>query len=411
MERKLTTILAADVVGYVALMERDEKGTHERLMAGRKELFEPQIAQHHGRVFKLMGDGMLAEFGSVVDAVECAVSLQRGLAERNANVPEDQRVQVRIGINLGDVMVEGGDLYGDGVNIAARLEAIAEPGAVCLSEDAYRQVRSKLKISFDDLGAKTLKNISEPVRTYRVAGIAAVSLVEPKRYADKPSIAVLPFTNMSGDPDQQYFSDGITEDIITELSRFHELSVLARSALFRFRGQAVDVGAVARELGAQYVVEGSVRKLGTRIRIAVQLIDVESGNHLWAERYDREQQEMFAVQDDIVRSLVGTLVGRLEAIGAERSGSKPPASMVAYDYLLRALAQPIGDLTAEAEARRYLEKAIELDPNYGHAQGLLAYLLSQEWVRDMTGSMRRWIVLLNWPRMASALMRPIINAT
>src|SRR4030095_15028519 len=248
------------------------------------------------------------------------------------------------------------------------------------------QVRSKLKISFDDLGARTLKNISEPIRAYRIAGVAAASTGGPKRPADSPSIAILPFTNMSGDPDQQYFADGITEDIITELSRFHEISVLARNASFRFRGQAVDVRTGGRELSAPHVVEESVRKRGTLSRIAVQLIDVESGNHLWAERYDREQQEMFAVQDDIVRSLVGTLVGRLGAIGAERSGRKPPASMVAYDYLLRALAQPIGDLTAEAEARRYLEKAIELDPNYGHAQGLLAYLLSQEWVRDMTGS-------------------------
>jgi adenylate cyclase len=362
VQRRLAAILAADVVGYSRLMEQDEAGTLALLKARRKAVLEPLVRQQEGRIFKVAGDGVLVEFASAVNAVQCAVELQNSMAGANSDLPEDRHVVLRIGIHLGDVMVEGGDLYGDGVNIAARLEAIAEPGAVCLSEDAYRQVRSKLMISFDDLGARTLKNISEPIRAYRVAGVVAASTGEPRHATGKPSIAVLPFTNMSGDADQQYFSDGITEDIITELSRFHELSVLARNTSFQFRGQAVDVRSVGRELGAHYVVEGSIRKLGPRIRITVQLIDVESGNHLWAERYDRDEQEMFAVQDDIVRSLVGTLFGRLEAIGAERSRRKTPASMLAYDYL--AIAQPIGDLAAEAEARHCLEKAIELDPSY-----------------------------------------------
>jgi TolB-like protein len=386
VQRRLAAILAADVVGYSGMMHADEAGTLALLKSRRKAVLEPLVNQGAGRIFKVTGDGVLIDFASAVNAVQCAVEIQNSMAAANRDLSDDRHLVLRIGIHLGDVMVEGGDLYGDGVNIAARLESIAEPGTVYLSEDAYRQVRGKVKVSFDDLGSRTLKNISQPVRTYRVASVLVINVSEPKRAVTKPSISILPFTNMSGESDQQYFSDGITQDIITELSRFHELYVLAQNASLQPRSQLVDVRAVGRELGANYVVEGSVRKIGARIRIAVQLIDVESGNHLWAERYDRDQQDMFEVQDKIVRSLVGTLVGRLHAVDTERSSRKPPKNMLAYDYLLRANAQPIGDIEAEAEARRCLKKAIELDPNYGYAHGLLAYLLTQVWFRDTSGS-------------------------
>src|SRR5882724_6539432 len=260
MERRLAAILAADVVGYGRLMERDEAGTFSRLRAHRKELFEPKIEQHHGRIFKLMGDGLMAEFGSVVDAVECAVEFQRGLADRNQSVPEDQRIEVRIGINLGDVIVEGDDRHGDGVNIAARLQALAEPSGINVSGTVFNHVRNKVVMQFDDLGQQTVKNISEPIRIYRIVGNSGnhSAVTANASLSDKPSIAVLPFTNMSGDPEQEYFSDGITEDIITELSRFRNLLVVARNSSFTVKGQAVDVKEVGRKLGARYVVEGSV---------------------------------------------------------------------------------------------------------------------------------------------------------
>src|SRR5215475_63907 len=302
MERKLAAILAADVVGYSALMEADEAGTHERLKAGRKELFEPEIARHHGRVFKLMGDGMLAEFGSVVDAVECAVALQRGLAERNASISEDRRFDVRIGINLGEVIVEEDDRYGEGVNVAARLQQLAEPGGICVSEKVSREVEKKFAFGFEPMGQQRVKNIGEPISCFRVtlqipgSAQSDQSSQKPPKLPEKPAIAVLPFQNMSGDPEQEYFSDGLTEDIITELSRFKNLLVVARNSSFTFKGQAVDVKEIGRKLGARYVVEGSVRRAGNRIRITAQLLETATGNHLWAERYDRDLEDIFAVQ-------------------------------------------------------------------------------------------------------------------
>jgi adenylate cyclase len=271
VQRRLAAILAADVVGYSRLMQLDEASTLSVLKARRKEILQPLVAKHYGRVVKLMGDGALVEFASAVNAVECAVELQEAMAAANRDIPENSRIVLRVGVNLGDVMVEGSDLYGDGVNIAARLEASADPGGVLVSGSVFDYVRNKIKASFEDLGPQTLKNIAEPVRAYRVAGTPRVSVVAPKPSADKPSIAVLPFTNMSGDPEQAYFSDGITEDIITELSRFRSLFVIARNSSFAFRDERIDVAEIARRLGVQYVVEGSIRKVGNRVRITAQL--------------------------------------------------------------------------------------------------------------------------------------------
>src|SRR5689334_2637127 len=326
VQRRLAAILAADVVGYSRLMERDETGTLAALKSRRKEVVGPLVAHHRGRIFKVTGDGVLVQFDSAVDAVQCAIDLQRGMAAASESLPEDHRIILRIGINLGDVIAEGSDLYGDGVNIAARLQGIAEPGGVLVSGAAYDQVKNKIDAAFDDLGAQSLKNIADPVRAYRVADTPRVS-VAPAKGADRLSIAVLPLTNMGGDPEQQYFGDGITEDIITELSRFRQLHVLARNSSFRYRGQDVDIIRVGRELGVQYLVAGSVRRIGDRIRITAQLIDAGSGRHIWAERFDRNKDDLFAVQDQVVRSIAGTVQGRIGAADADQARRKPPSSL------------------------------------------------------------------------------------
>ena len=385
-ERKLAAILAADVVGYSGLMWRDEEGTHGRLRELLRDVVEPSVDRYRGRIVKTTGDGLIAEFASAVNAVQCAVDIQHGMTAANSELPEAHRMVLRIGVNLGDVIVEGGDLYGDGVNIAARLESISEPGGIVVSGTAFDHVRNKVDADFEDLGAQTLKNIAEAVRAYRVTGTRRLSVIPPKGATDKPSIAVLPFANMSGDPEQRYFSDGITEDILTELSRFRSLTVIARNSSFRFRGSDVDVVRVGRELGVQYVLEGSVRKMGDKICITAQLIDADTGSHIWAERFDRKQEEIFAVQDKVVSTIVGTLAGRLHAVGAERAGRKPPASLAAYDCVLRADALPSGDRKAQAEARRWSEKAVELDPSYGRGYTQLAISYGEEWMLDYSGS-------------------------
>ncbi|MER9338060.1 hypothetical protein NKJ06_29545 [Mesorhizobium sp. M0293] len=316
MDRKLAAILAADVVGYSAMMERDEAGTHLELRTCRQELFEPTIARHHGVIFKQMGDGMLAEFSSVVEAVQCAVTLQLALADRYANSPHDRRVEVRIGVNLGEVIVEGDDRFGDGVNIAARLESLAEPGGVSVSASVYEQVRRKLDILFDDLGTRSLKNIGEPLQVYRAviqrpAGGRAAKAVGNLRLPAKPSIAVLPFTNMGGDAEDM-FVDGLSEDIITDLSRNVSLFVIARHSTFAYKGKALDIRHIARDLGVRYVLEGSARRAAGRVRINVQLIDAAGGDHLWADRFDRDLEDVFAVQDEVTARVVQALVGRLE---------------------------------------------------------------------------------------------------
>ena len=354
-QRRLAAILAADVVGFSRLMEQDEAGTLDALKARRRDVLEPLIAKHQGRVFKVTGDGVLVEFASAVDAVQCAVELQHAIAAANGGQTEDRHIVLRIGVNLGDVMVEGSDLYGDSVNIAARLETLAEPGGILLSGTAYDYVRNKVKVGFDDLGVQSLKNIAEPVRAYRVTGTPSVTVAAFKLATDKPSIAVLPFTNMSADPEQQYFSDGITEDIITELSRFRSLFVIARNSSFQYRGKEVDLRRVGRELGAQFVIEGSMRKVGNRVRVTAQLIDALSGNHVWAERYDREMHDIFFLQDELAHAVAATVSNRIETVGRERTARLSSVGLTAYDLILRANASRLKFSKIENEEARKAE--------------------------------------------------------
>jgi adenylate cyclase len=380
VQRRLVAILAADVVGYSRLMSADEEGTLAALKARRHDILQPMVTQHHGRVVKVMGDGVLVEFASAVSAVQCAIDLQHEMAAANHDLPDDRRIELRVGVNLGDVIVEGSDLYGDGVNIAARLEAMAEPGGIIISGTAYEYVRNKVKAIFDDMGAQILKNIAEPIRTYRVAWTEVAATTAPKPVTDRPSIAVLPFANMSDDPKQQYFGDGVVEDIITELSRFRSLFVIARNSSFAFRDQAIDIGEIARRLGVQFVVEGSIRRAGNRVRITAQLIDARSGAHLWAERYDRELEDIFVVQDEVVHTVVATVAGRVEAAGAELAKRRPPGSLVAYDCVLRGLEQlNLAGEEHNAAARRLFEKAIDLDPQYAVGYAYLALATYVQW--------------------------------
>jgi adenylate cyclase len=294
VERRLTAILAADVAGYSRLTGLDEEGTHTRLQDHLRSLVDPKIAEHRGRVVKNTGDGLLAELGSIVDAVRCALAVQRGMGERNKDLPPDERVEFRIGINLGDIILDDGDIFGDGVSVAARLEGVAEPGGICLSDDAHRHVRGKLDVAFEDAGEQRLKNIPWPVRIYRIRpGGGAPAPRQALTLPDKPSIAVLPFQNLSGDPEQQYFADGMVEDVVTALSRFRNLFVISRNSSFTYKGRAVDVKQVGRELGVRYVLEGSVRKAANRVRITAQLIDATSAAHLWADRFDGALEDIF----------------------------------------------------------------------------------------------------------------------
>src|SRR4051812_1078226 len=371
--RKLAAILAADVVGYSRLASIDEARTLARLRALRSDLIDPTIAVHNGRVIKRTGDGALVEFRSVVDAVRCAMEVQNGMVERNAGVPADRRIEFRIGIHLGDVVEEtDGDLMGDGVNIASRLEGVAAPGTICLSEDAYRQVKARLDISVSDLGITQLKNITEPIRVYslRVGAAAqarAVSTAEvpaaPALAAPPPklSIAVLPFANMSGDAEQEYFADGISEDTITALSKLSQLFVIARNSPFTFKGRNVNVQEVGRSLGVRYVLEGSVRKSGNRVRITAQLIDATTGGHLWAERFDRDLTDIFAVQDDVTQHIVGALALNLTEVDQQRLVTEQTDNLEAYDCFLRGR-EHLWLLTkgANAQGRKLLQRAIEL---------------------------------------------------
>ena len=383
----LLALVAVDVVGYSRLVGADEAGTLARVKAHRVELAEPLIAEHHGRVVRLTGDGALVEFGSAVDAVECAVAIQNGMAEREAAQPEEQRIRYGIGINIGDIISEDGDIYGEGVNIAARLEALAEPQGICLSSDAYRQVR-KLAFDFDDMGECKVKNIAEPIRVFRLRCVSTTEAPEtpaPLRRGlalpDKPSIAVLPFENLSGDPEQQYFSDGITEDIITELSRFRDLFVISRNSAFVYKNRAVRIQEVAAEFGVQYVVEGSVRKAGNRVRVTVQLIDAESDRHVWAERYDRELEDLFAIQDEVTAAIVATLPGRVEAATHDRAERKTPDNMAAYECVLAGrVLHHRSTREDNAAALAMLERAIALDPKYAHAHAWKGCVLGQAWV-------------------------------
>jgi adenylate cyclase len=379
--RRLAAILVADVVEYSRLMQLDEAGTLAALKARRSEILRPLVSKHHSRIVKLMGDGVLIEFASAVNAVQCAVQLQEAIAASNEFVPEDRRIVLRVGVNLGDVMVEGSDLYGDGVNIAARLESIAAPGSVYVSQTVFGHVRGKVELQFDDLGERSVKNMADPLRVYRVhAGIATVDEAETRRPAktSRPSIAVLPFTNMSDDPAQEYFSDGITEDIITELSRFRNLFVIARNSSFAYKGKSVKIAAIARELGVEYILEGSVRRAGQRVRITAQLIDAASGNHVWAERYDRELVDIFAVQDEVTSSIVGTLAVELEDVSLERARHKHPENLQAYEHWLRGKRLVFLMGSYNLEARRHFQSAIAVDPSFSRAHSGLALTYQME---------------------------------
>ena len=379
-QRRLAAILAADVVGYSRLMGEDESGTLNALNVHRTEFVHPTVAEHGGRIVKLMGDGVLVEFPSVVDAVECAVVIQRGMAERNAGTSDSKRIAFRIGINLGDIIIDGDDIYGDGVNIAARLEGLAEPGGVCISDIVHQSIDGKLDLRFADMGPQRVKNIAKPVRAYRlsVSGTPTPHSDAPK-VTDKPSIAVLPFSNMSNDPDQEYFSDGITEDIITALSRIRQFFVIARNTTFTYKGRSVDVPAVARELGVRYVLEGSVRKAGNRIRITGQLIDGDTGNHIWAERYDRDLEDIFELQDEITQTVVGAIEPELVLAERARAKSKPAENLAAWDFYQRGMSviwdrENHGNLTPKTLeiSKQLFERAIERDPKFADAYAGLA---------------------------------------
>ncbi len=439
--RRLAAILAADVAGYSRLMGADEEGTLAVLTAHRTELIEPCIARHDGRLVKTTGDGLLVEFASVVDAIRCAVAVQDGMAERNAGTPEDSRIVFRIGVNLGDIIVQDDDVFGDGVNVAARLEGLAEPGGVLISGLVRESIGNKLDLGFEDLGARDLKNIAEPVHVYRLlsdagaagrivvapatrlrrwkwpAAVIAVIVVAvmiaghfeffpirspgpesepaaPDRIAlalpDKPSIAVLPFDNLSGDAGQDYFSDGITEDIITELSRFQHFFVIARNSTFTYKGRPVKPQRVARELGVRYVLEGSVRRADAKVRVTAQLIDATTGGHLWAERYDRDLADVFAVQDEITQRIVAALAGKVSVAEAERATRKRTGNLDAYDHVLRGR-ELVFRFTRESSdaAKRMFEKAIALDPSYARAYANLSWSHLNDFRLGWGGDRRR----------------------
>ena len=390
VERRLAAVLAADVVGYSRLMGVDEAGTHARLKALRQDLIDPKIAEHRGRVVKRTGDGALVEFASAVDAVRCAVEIQQVMAARNQDVSEVQRIEFRVGINLGDVIVEEGDIFGDGVNVAARLEALAQPGGVCISDVVHQMVRARLDLAFEDLGEQRVKNIAQPLRVWqwthdarstgpRACGTAEAAVPTPQT---KASIAVLPFDNMSRDPEQTYLSDGITEDLITDLSQIAELFVTSRHSVFQYKDRSVTPQQVGQDLGVRYVLEGSVRRAGGRVRINAQLIDAATGFHLWAQRYDRDFEDIFDLQDEITHTIVAALEVHLTPKEREVIARRYTENLEAYDLFLQARETHLlrRNRGAAERARVALERAIELDPEFAAAHALLAENYRQEWM-------------------------------
>ena len=390
VERRLTAIFAGDVAGYSRLMGADEEGTLSRLNAHRRDFLEPKIAEHRGRIVKRTGDGILIEFASAVDAARCAVEIQHGMIKRNAPVPQEKRIEFRIGIHVGDVIIEDGDIFGDGVNIAARLEGIAQPGGICISDDAYRQVRGKLDANFQDAGEQELKNIARPVRVYQLQPSGGASEAPRLVLPDKPSIAVLAFENMSGDAEQEYFADGIAEDIITALSKSRWLFVIARNSSFTYKGRAIDIKQIGRELGVRYVLEGSVRKAGNRVRITGQLIEAATGTHLWAERYDRALEDIFAVQDEITHSIIGAIAPGILAAEIQRSQGKEAAELGQWERLMRAHWH-IRRFTREdfGKAIHLLDELLRHEPDNALALADLAFSLHFAAVFGWTDSARR----------------------
>ena len=415
-ERRLAAILAADVVGYSRLVRADEDGTLSRIKTLRSEVVDPTVAEHRGRIVKLMGDGILLEFASAVAAVRTAVDVQEAMAKRNRDLSAENRIEFRVGINLGDVVIDGEDIQGDGVNVAARLESLAEAGGICISETVHEQVRDRIGTAFTDMGPQQIKNIDRPVRawSWRPSDVASVAPAPAERLElpDKPSIAVLAFDNMSGDPEQEFFADGIAEDIITALSRIEGFFVTARNSSFTYKGRAVDVQQVGRELGVRYVVEGSVRRAGDRVRITAQLIDATTGKHVWAEKYDRDLDDIFEVQDEITRNVVASTQIQIQLAEASFFEGIEEPSLPVWGLVCRAHTAILG-MTPDsiAEAIRLCEQAIALDPDSGRAHQLLAFSLwHQAWmgfaederaVLDRTGQMAERAVRLN-PRDESA---------
>jgi adenylate cyclase len=394
-QRRLAAILAADVVGYSRLMGEDESGTLVALQQLRKTLVEPIIAEYRGRMVKLMGDGALVEFASAVDAVECSVAIQRGVAERNLKLPDNKSIVFRIGINVGDVIIDGNDIYGDGVNVASRLEQLADPGGICISGMVFDQVKGKLDAGFEDFGTQHLKNMADPIRTYRVTR-DSVSHASPAHFSmpTKPSIAVLPFDNMSDDHAREYFSDGIAEDLTTALSRFEWLFVIARNSAFTYKGKAVDVRRVGRELGVRYLLEGSVRRSGNRVRISAQLIDAAADRHVWAQRYDREVGDLFELQDDIVASIATTVGPEITLAEIARTRGKRPNDFDAWDHYLRALSAYHRMTKDDVDAAIVdLERAIQIDSEFANAHALLGlchvHVGMRGWVRPARPAFER----------------------
>jgi adenylate cyclase len=408
VQRRLAAIISADVVGYSRLMGADEEGTLTRLNALREELLHPKVAEYGGRIVKTTGDGTLIEFASAVDAVQHAVDVQLALSHRNADLPENERIEIRMGINLGDIIVQGEDIYGDGVNVAARLEALSEPGGVYISDLVQASIRNKLDIALDDLGEQSLKNIVEPVRVYRVvldAGPSSSDATATDALFRRPAVAVLPFENLSGDPEQEYFADGLTEDIITALSLWRSFPVIARNSTFAYKGQSPDIRKVGAELGARYVIEGSVRKAGKRVRVTAQLINSETRHHVWAERYDRELEDIFDLQDEITRQIATIIEPAIERTEHQRITTKPPARLAAWEFCVRGFVLE-REITRDAnvKARELFQQAIELDPNYARAYTGLAstYALDlrfygtddrNEWVRRMMECAQKGVAL------------------
>ena len=377
VERRLAAILAADVVGYSRLMGINEEGTLAALKTHQRELIDPKIAEHRGRIVKTTGDGALVEFASAVDAVRCAVEIQCAMSERSAAIPEDRRIDFRIGINVGDIIIDEGDVYGDGVNIATRLDGIADRGGICISDDTFRQVRDKIDVGFDDAGERQLKNIERPVRVYRVQfGKTAQRAEKASASTKRPSIAVLPFKNMSGDPEQEYFADGMVDEIITGLSRIKWLSVVSRNSSYLFKNRPATMKDVAATLGVRYVLEGGVRKSGNRVRITAQLIDAETDAHLWAEQYDRLLEDVFALQDEITMCVVGAIEPSVRKAEIDRIKRQRPDSFTAYDLLLQSQQFVFAGMPAEAaKAITLLEQALKLEPNYSAAHAYLSWCL------------------------------------
>lgn len=390
IQRRLAAILAADVAGYSRLMNEDENATVAAWQYFRTEVIRPKIAEHSGRIVKHTGDGFLAEFPTVSAAVLCAVEIQKAIAERNAGTPDTRRLDFRMGVNIGEITVDEDDIHGDGVNVAARLEGLADSPGICVTSHVYEQTHKKLDCTFEDMGLHRVKHIAEPVHVYRVLCHPEVNEKQSddteSADARKPSIAVLPFVNMSPDPEQEFFADGLTEDILTELSRFHDLFVISRNSTFTYKGKAVKARDVAADLGVRYVVEGSVRKAGDRVRVTVQLIDGPADRHIWAERYDRRLEDIFAIQDEITSAIVATLPGRVEAARHDIVRRKRTDNLQAYELVLTGkMLHHRSRREDNAEAQELLKRAMEMDPGYGHARAWYACVIGQAWVNGWLG--------------------------